>query len=103
MIVFGLNKSSGTDTVYSINQVASEIEKGNISKITVEEDKLTILLKDGLTEKTATKESNSTLVEQLVALGVTPTQLSPDNGIKIEIKPPSQWAVSYTHLTLPTN
>ncbi len=91
MIVFGLNKSSGTDTVYSINQVASEIEKGNISKITVEEDKLTILLKDGLTEKTATKESNSTLVEQLVALGVTPTQLSPDNGIKIEIKPPSQW------------
>lgn len=91
MIVFGLNKSSGTDTVYSINQVASEIEKGNISKITVEEDKLTILLKDGLTEKTATKESNSTLVEQLVALGVTPAQLSPDNGIKVEVKPPSQW------------
>ncbi len=91
MIVFSLNNSSGTDTVYSINQVASEIEKGNISKITVEEDKLTILLKDGLTEKTATKESNSTLVEQLVALGVTPTQLSPDNGISVEVKPPSQW------------
>jgi cell division protease FtsH len=92
MIVFGLNKASGSDTVLTINQVANEVEKGNISKITVEEDKLTILLKDGLTEKTSTKESNSTLVDQLLALGVTPTQLSPDNGNSIEVKPPSQRA-----------
>ncbi len=91
MIVFGLNNANGSDTVLTINQVASEVEKGNVSKITVEEDKLTILLKDGLTEKTSTKESNSTLVDQLVALGVTPTELSPDNGISIEVKPPSQW------------
>lgn len=91
MIVFGLNKASGADTVLTINQVANEVEKGNVSKITVEEDKLTILMKDGLTEKTSTKETNSTLVDQLLALGVTPSELSPDNNISIEVKPPSQW------------
>jgi len=48
---------------------------GNISKITVEEDKLTITYPDG-TIKTSTKESNTTLVDQLVALGVTPAELS---------------------------
>ncbi|HSD82215.1 MAG TPA: ATP-dependent zinc metalloprotease FtsH, partial [Anaerolineae bacterium] len=37
------------------------------------------------------KETDSTLVAQLLALGVTPEQLSPDN-VKIEVRPPSQWA-----------
>ncbi len=36
------------------------------------------------------KKSGSTLVEQLISLGVTPEQLSPAN-IKIEVKAPSFW------------
>ena len=36
------------------------------------------------------KETNATLVDQLVSLGVTPAQLSPDHVI-IEVKPPSPW------------
>lgn len=91
LVVFGLNKSNSADTVLTINQVAGEVIKGNVSQITIEEDKLTIKYKDGLTEKTSNKETNSTLVDQLVALGVTPTELSPANGISIEVKPPSQW------------
>ena len=91
LVIFGFNKSNSVDSVLTINQVASEVIKGNVSQISVEEDKLTIKYKDGLTEKTSTKESNSTLVDQLVALGVTPSELSSDNGINIEVKAPSQF------------
>ena len=92
LVVFGFNRSNGANNVLTINQVASEVIHGNVSKITVEEDKLTITYPDG-TIKTATKESNSTLVDQLLALGVTPDELSPDKGndILIEVKTPSQW------------
>lgn len=92
LVVFGFNRSSSADSVLTINQVANEVIHGNVSKISVEEDKLTITYPDG-TIKTSTKESSSTLVDQLVALGVTPDELSPDknNKLLIEVKAPSQW------------
>jgi len=45
--------------------------------------------KDGV-EKTSQKEPTSTLVEQLVGLGVSPDKLLPQN-VKIEVKAPSAW------------
>jgi cell division protease FtsH len=92
LVVFGFNKSSGANNVLTINQVASEVIHGNITKITVEEDALTVYYPDGTT-KTATKEPTTTLVDQLLALGVTPEELSSDNGSKllIEVKAASQW------------
>ena len=41
-------------------------------------------------ERPAQKESGETLVQQLVALGVSSEKLSPAN-VKIEIRPPSSW------------
>ena len=41
-------------------------------------------------EKEAQKDNNETLVQQLLHLGVTYEQLSPDK-IKVEIKPPNSW------------
>ena len=92
LVIFGFKGASSTDSVLTINQVANEVIHGSISKISVEEDKLTITYPDG-TIKTSTKESNSTLVDQLVALGVTPDELSPDKNSKllVEVKAPSQW------------
>jgi cell division protease FtsH len=92
LVVFGFNKSSGANNVLTINQVASEVIHGNITKITVEEDALTVYYPDGST-KNATKEPTTTLVDQLLALGVTPEELSSDNGSKllIEVKAASQW------------
>jgi len=92
LIVFNLNKSKAEDTVLTINQLAEEIQSGNISRVVEQENNLTILLKDGITEKKAVKESEETLVNQLLALGVTPEQLSASNGLKIEVKPPSSLA-----------
>jgi cell division protease FtsH len=91
LVVFGFNRSGGEDTVVSINKLANDVINGEVSKITVQEDDLTVLYKDGITTKTATKETNSTLVDQLLALGVTYEQLSPDKGITVQIKPASQW------------
>ncbi len=92
LIVFNLNKSKAEDTILTINQLAEEIQSGNVSRVVEQENNLTILLADGITEKKAVKESGDTLVNQLLALGVTSEQLSASNGLKIEVKPPSSLA-----------
>ena len=88
LVVFGFNNANSTDNTLSINQVADEIKKGNVESITEEENKLTIKLTSG-SEKLSTKEADASLLDQLTALGVTPEDLNPDNGIKVVIKPPS--------------
>ncbi len=88
MVWYNFSQRSSTTEV-SINQVASDIKNQRITKIEENEDRLTITYKD-LTEAISTKESTNTLVEQLINLGVTQDQLSPDK-INITIKPPSAW------------
>ncbi|KAF0112307.1 MAG: cell division protease FtsH [Chloroflexi bacterium] len=92
LVIFSFNKANSTDNVLTINQLADEIKQGKIARVIEEENKLTIIYKEGLSEKTTTKETETTLVNQLIALGVTPEDLKPSNGIKIEIKPPSAFA-----------
>ena len=41
LVVFSLNKNNAADTVLSINQLADEIQQGNISRIVEEENELT--------------------------------------------------------------
>ncbi len=89
LVVFSFNNAKSTDTVLTINQVADEVNKGNVARIIEEENKLTIVFKSDGSEKTAVKETENTLVSQLLDLGVPPEKLSPDNGIKIEVKSPS--------------
>ncbi len=89
MLVYQFNSTSSSQDVLTINEVAEEIQKGNISKISENENTLKLTLADG-TQRTSNIETNSTLVEQLLNLGVTSEQLAPDK-VKIEIKPPSAW------------
>lgn len=91
LIVFNLNKANSQDTVLTINQLADEIKQGNISRVVEEETKLVVYYDDNLTEKTAIKEAETSLIEQLLALGVTPENLASSN-IKIEVKAPSAFA-----------
>jgi cell division protease FtsH len=91
LLVFSLNQSNTVDTMLTINQVADEVKQGNVVRIEEEEDRLKITLKSG-EEKFSNKESEATLIDQLIALGVTPEQLNPENGIGVEIKAPSAWA-----------
>lgn len=91
LVVFGFNRGNSADSVLSINQVADEVKKGNVARIVAEENDLTIIMSSG-DEKTSTKEVETSLVDQLLALGVTPEELNPQNGIKVEIKPPGAFA-----------
>ncbi|NMC52081.1 MAG: ATP-dependent zinc metalloprotease FtsH [Chloroflexi bacterium] len=89
MLIFQFNSQGSGQGVLSINEVVSEITRGNVTRIVEDDNNLKITLKDG-SQTSSTIESNSTLVEQLLQLGVTTEQLGSDK-IKIEIKPPSPW------------
>ncbi len=87
LVVFGFNRTNAVDNVLTINQLADEVKRGNVVRIIEEENELTVILTSG-DEKTSMKEAETTLVDQLIALGVTSDELNPQNGIKVEIKPP---------------
>ncbi len=89
MVVYNFSQQNTTQDVLTINEVAEGIKKQTITKIVEDEDRLRITYKDG-SQRTSTMEANATLVQQLLDLGVTNDQLTPDK-IKIEIKPPSAW------------
>lgn len=89
LVAFSVKGNSTDNSVISINELASQINNSEISNITVEEDKISIVKTNGALE-TAIKESNSTLVDQLLALGVEPEKLSSAKGFKLEVKTPSK-------------
>ncbi len=98
LVIYSLNRSGSASNVLSINQLADEIIKGNVAKITEDENRLTVKFKNAEGEKTSIKESDATLLQQLSDLGVEPSHLSPANGITIEIKPPSAWLAIFSAL-----
>ena len=88
MVFMNINQDSGK-AILPINELAAEIRKGTIDKIVEDENTLTVTLKNGQ-EKTSTKESATTLVEQLVNYGVTSEELNAAN-VSIEVKQPGPW------------
>ena len=93
MIVMAFQRDSGATESLTINEVARDIKSGKVARVVIEDgDNLRVIYTDGDENGAESyKESDSTLVEQLLALGVTPEQLSPES-VMIEVKPPSQWA-----------
>jgi len=87
IVVFQFTQQTTTQTALSISEVATDIQKGSVTRISEDGDKITVFYSDG-SEKTSQKEPNGTLIDQLKALGVTNEQLS---TTKIEVKPPSAW------------
>ncbi len=91
MVVINFQQQSVSQEVLPLNKVADDIKAGLIQRILVEDDnQLTVIyFKEG-TQSTSHKEPETTLVQQLENLGVSPDQLS-SNKLKIEVKPPSAW------------
>jgi cell division protease FtsH len=92
MFYMGFRQDTNNEEVLTINQLAHDIQAGEVGKITVKsDDKLQVVYQSG-TEREAQKEPGATLVEQLIDLGVTPQQLSPENNdFKLVVEPPSSW------------
>jgi len=92
MIYFNINQQKSPQGPLSINQLAQQVEAGTITRIQIKDDNsLTIISGSGTgaIEQISRKEPETTLVSQLLALGVTPEQLS---KVSIEVTPPSPWA-----------
>lgn len=100
MVFMNINQDSAK-SVIPINEVASEIKNGNVESIIEDENSLSVNLKNG-EQKTSTKESNSSLVEQLVNYGVTEEYLDAAQ-VSIEVKQPGPWVniISFLGYILP--
>jgi cell division protease FtsH len=97
MIYMAFQREGSVSQPMTINEVAQAVQEGKVDRITIEDSgRLVLVFKGGGeatvdNEKTSQKEANSTLVDQLISLGVSPENLTPGN-VKIEVKVPSQWA-----------
>ena len=92
MVYFNVKGSTSSTGPLTISQVAQQIEAGTITRIVVNDDSsLTVISSSssGPIQQIARKESETTLVSQLLALGVDPAQLS---KVSLEVNPPSPWA-----------
>jgi cell division protease FtsH len=91
MVVYNFQNTATAQEVLPINKLAADIKNGIVERIVEDEDRLRVIYSTGEDiEKVSHKEANATLVEQLISLGVTSEELSPER-IKIEIKPPNAW------------
>jgi len=93
MVVMAVQRESGTQESLTINEVARDIKAGKVARVVIEDNNnLRVVYTDGDIDGVESyKETDSTLVTQLLDLGVSAEQLSPEN-VTIEVKPPSQWA-----------
>lgn len=89
MLVYNFSQSNSSQDALTINQVAADIQSGSVAKIVEDENRIRVTYQDG-TLRESTIESNATLVQQLLDLGVKPDQLAASR-IKLEIKAPSAW------------
>ncbi len=90
LVVFNFQQQGNSQESFTINEVAMQVQQGRVTRITEDDNRLLVVDKDGVTESVSYKAPETTLVEQLMQLGVTSEQLNPEI-IKIEIKPPSPW------------
>jgi len=88
MILMNINQEAQQGEI-SINELAGLIKQGNVAKITEDENALTITLKSGGV-RSSTKESGSTLVEQLLHYGLTAEDLDASK-LSIQVQKPSAW------------
>ena len=92
MVYFNVRQQPNSQGPLTINEVAQQIQEGKITRIVVKDDNsLTVISSgdSGPIEQIARKETETTLVSQLLDFGVTPEQLV---KVAIEVNPPSPWA-----------
>ena len=92
LVIYQFRQSSSSQETLSINQIATDLKAGKISRIAEDDNRLSVIYVEGTKEieKISHKEPTATLVEQLKELGVSTEDLASEK-VKIEIQPPSAW------------
>ena len=83
------NYTNQTSAEIPINQLAVEINSGNVSRILASDDQLEVTMSDG-TKRQSAMDPKMGLVEQLTQLGVKPDRLQ-SKDLTLEIKLPGMW------------
>ncbi len=96
MVSMAIQNNAETPVPLTINELASDIQNGSVSRIVVDENNLTVVYADG-TEKTTNKEPETSLIDQLNQYGVTSEALT-NKDLAIEVKLPSIWATILSSL-----
>ncbi len=89
MLIYNFTSQGNSQDALTINELAADIQAGEVARVTENENRLTVVYSDGA-EREVVIEPDATLVEQLLNLGVTTEQLAPSR-VKIEIRAPSAW------------
>ncbi len=89
LLLYSFTGNRTASNTISLNQLADQIKSGNIAKIESSASTVNILYKDRSTAK-ATIEQNTSFLEQLSLLGVTPKDLASEN-IEVKILEESSW------------
>ncbi len=87
MVFFTVNQQSGAQEEIPINELATDIKNGDVEQIIEDDSRLEITYTNN-DIKTSTKDPSTPLIDQLVALGVTPEELTSE-GLIIDIQLPS--------------
>jgi len=90
MVFFQVSDQSTTTEALTISQLAVDVKAGKVTRIVTDADNRVIVTYADGTEKLTQKESGVSIVEQLIDLGVTSTDLV-KNNVQVEVKPPSSW------------
>ncbi len=88
-----LRPPAGSVEPLTINQLAVDVKNGQVARIKVEADNSLRVIYVGAKaeERTLQKEDGVSLIGQLLALGVSASELSPEK-IKIDVQSPSWWS-----------
>ncbi|NLG41327.1 MAG: AAA family ATPase, partial [Chloroflexi bacterium] len=99
MVFYGFQEQAFGTQPIPINQLAADIEADLVGKIEIKGDDIFVTYRD-VTNRAATttaKDPDTSLIEELVLLGVSPEKLR-DPNLKIEIVLPGFWANAATLL-----
>jgi len=94
MVFMSVRQDGISNEPLSISEVARDVQAQKINRILVEkDDKIVVIYGTGedAIERISHKEPSSTLVEQLINLGVSSEALF-SGKIKVEARPPSAWS-----------
>ena len=100
MVYMNIKQDATVNEPLTISEVAHDVQAGKVNRVRVEkDDKVVVIYGTGedAIERLSHKEPTTTLVEQLLNLGVSPEVLSSGN-VKIEARPLSTWELVLSNL-----
>jgi cell division protease FtsH len=94
MLVYNFSQQGNQPGCKTINEVAADVQSGQVT-VLLKMKTAPVIYPTMVHTRESNIESNATLVQQLLDLGVQPAAMASDRMLKIEIKPPAPgWASS---------